>query len=235
MTKKHSLCIAISVCLFCFGCSTAPKNTITQTSIIDALLAGQYDGNMSCRQLLKHGNFGLGTFDRLDGEMVIVDGTVYQVKADGKVYTPDTDIETPFACVCQFSSDKSFSLKKGMNFRGFEEFINKAVPNTNIFCAIKITGEFAQMKTRSVPAQKKPYPPLLEAIKNQPEFHMENVSGTIVGFRCPAYVKGINVPGCHLHFITSDHKQGGHVLSFEISKGKCDVDLCNQFFLILPK
>ena len=235
LMKRCFLCIVISVSLFCFGCSTTTRNTVTQTSTIDALLAGLYDGNISCRQLLKYGNLGIGTFDRLEGEMVIINGTVYQIKANGKVYTPDIDIGTPFASVCQFGSDKSLFLKKGMDFTGFEDFINKSVPNNNIFCAIKIVGEFAQMKTRSVPAQKKPYLPLGEVTKNQPEFHMGNVSGTIVGFRCPPFVKGINVPGYHLHFITTDYKQGGHVLSFEISNGKCDIDLCNQFFLILPK
>ncbi len=233
--KKWFLCIAFSVYLICSGCSTTGKNTITQTSTIDALLAGLYDGHISCRELLRYGNFGIGTFDRLEGEMVIINGTIYQIKADGKVYRPDIDIKTPFATVCRFSADESFSLKKRMNFKEFEELIDKLVPNQNIFCAIKIVGEFAQMKTRSVPAQKQPYPPLAEVAENQPEFHMRNVSGTIVGFRCPLYVKGINVPGYHLHFITNDYKRGGHVLSFEITKGKCDIDLCNQFFLILPK
>jgi len=233
--KRWFLCAAISVCLICVGCSTAKRDIVTQTSTIDALLAGVYDGDISCRQLLKYGNFGIGTFDRLEGEMLILNATVYQVKADGKVYTPDTDIKTPFACVCQFKADKSLFLEKEMNYKEFEELINKTVPNNNIFCAIKIVGKFEKMETRSVPAQSKPYPPLEEVTKNQPKFYMENVSGTIVGFRSPPFVKGIGVPGYHLHFITNDHKQGGHVLSFELAKGKCDIDFCNQFFLILPK
>ena len=232
--KRCFLCIAISVYLLCLGCSTTGRDTITQTSTIDALLAGLYDGNMTCRQLLKHGDLGIGTFDRLEGEMIVMNGTVYQVKADGKVYTPAMDISTPFASVCKFSADKTIALKKGMDFKALEELINKSAPNQNIFCAIRIVGNFAQMKTRSVPAQKMPYPPLREVTKNQPEFYMENVSGTIVGFRCPPYVKGINVPGYHLHFITSDYTRGGHILSFEITDGKCDIDLCNQLFLILP-
>ena len=233
--KRWFLCAAISVCLICAGCSTAKRDIITQTSTIDALLAGVYDGDMSCRQLLKYGNFGIGTFDHLEGEMLVLNATVYQVKADGKVYTPDTDIKTPFACVCQFKADKSFLLEQEMNYKELEELIDKAVLNKNIFCAIKIVGKFKKMETRSVPAQNKPYPPLKEVTKNQPKFYMENVSGTIVGFRSPPFVKGIGVPGYHLHFITNDHKQGGHVLSFELAKGRCDIDFCNQFFLILPK
>ncbi len=91
------------------------------------------------------------------------------------------------------------------------------------------------MKTRSVPAQKKPYPPLSQVTKNQPEFNYKNVSGIIVGFRCPPYVKGINVPGYHLHFISDDFTKGGHILDFKIKSGKCEIDLCDKFFLILPK
>ena len=90
------------------------------------------------------------------------------------------------------------------------------------------------MKTRSIPGQQKPYPPLKEVTSNQPEFIMKSISSTIVGFRCHPYVKGINVPGYHLHFISSDRTQGGHVLSFEIADSKCEIDVLNQYFLTLP-
>jgi len=233
--KKWLFCLVLAASLVFAGCSTVKKNTVTQASTINALLAGVYDGQISCRNLLKYGDFGLGTFDRLEGEMLVLNNTVYQIKADGKVYTPDVDIKTPFAAVCQFSSDKSFGIEKGMNFEAVEKLINKHAPDQNVFYAIKITGKFAKMETRSVPAQQKPYVPLAEVTKNQPQFYMNNVSGTIVGFRCPLYVKGINVPGYHLHFITDDRMQGGHILSFETTSGKCELDLCNQFFLILPK
>ncbi|MFC1497555.1 acetolactate decarboxylase [Verrucomicrobiota bacterium] len=75
---------------------------------------------------------------------------------------------------------------------------------------------------------------MVEVTKNQPEFAMENIAGTIVGFKCPAYVKGINVPGYHLHFISSDKTQGGHILSLEITKGECEIDVLNLYSLALP-
>ena len=93
--KRVFLWFALGVCLLCLGCSTAVPNTVTQTSTIDALLAGVYDGNLSCRELVHYGDMGIGTFDHLEGEMIIVNGAVYQVKADGKVYTPDMGIKTP--------------------------------------------------------------------------------------------------------------------------------------------
>jgi len=233
--RKSIVNVLIILLLVFSGCRKIPYDTITQISTIDALLAGLYDGSVSGTKLLKHGNLGIGTFDKLDGEMVVYDGTVYQVKADGKVYKPNPDFSTPFATVCYFNQETSFPLEAGLDFSALEEKLNQIAPNQNIFCAFKIKADFESMKTRSVPAQKKPYPPLSYVTKDQPEFNYENVSGHIVGFRCPPYVKGINVPGYHLHFISDDFSKGGHILDFVIKSGKCEIDLCDKFFLMLPK
>lgn len=231
---KRIFSLGIGLCLLLASCAPPPGETVFQTSTIVALLAGVYDGDTSCGDLLEHGNFGIGTFDRLDGEMIILDGDVYQIKADGKVYQPDLSMKTPFATVCLFEADTHIPLKPGSDYEAIENLLNTSAPNQNLFYAIKITGEFKQMKTRRVPGQQKPYPPLKEVTRNQPEFEMDNVSGTIVGFRCPAYVKGINVLGCHLHFISDDRTRGGHILSFEIADGSCEVDVLDHYFLKLP-
>ena len=167
--------------------------------------------------------------------MVVLDGTVYQVKADGTVSRPAATTRTPFAAVCAFRADQSCAIDKEMDFKGLEAFLDGRLPNTNVFYAIRITGTFSLMETRSVPPQAKPYPPLAEVTKTQPRFTMNDVSGTIVGFRCPPFVKGINVPGYHLHFISDDRTQGGHILALKIRSGRCDVDLCNRLLLILPE
>ncbi len=230
---KKAFFVTILLAFVC-GCSTTPKNIVFQTSTIDALLAGVYDGNMSCGSLLKHGDFGIGTFDHLDGEMIVVDGEIYQVRSDGKVYMADLSLNTPFATVCNFDPDMAIDIKPGSDFKTVEALINTCAPNPNLFCAIKMAGHFKIMKTRSVPAQTKPYPPLSDVTKNQPEFEMADISGTIVGFRCPAFVKGINVPGYHLHFLSSDHTQGGHILSFETTSCSAQIDVLNNYFLTLP-
>ena len=108
------------------------------------------------------------------------------------------------------------------------------MPTGNIFYAIKIEGTFSYIKTRSVPAQEKPYPPLVEVTQNQPIFEFNDVEGTIVGFRCPAYVAGINVPGYHLHFLTKSKDSGGHVLEFEIVEAVASIDYTSEFLMILP-
>ncbi|MGD0784541.1 MAG: acetolactate decarboxylase [Sedimentisphaerales bacterium] len=233
MKNRFQVLLIFSL-FFLVGCLPAEKNRITQTSTIDALLAGAYDGQMSCRRLLNYGNFGIGTFDKLDGEMTILGGKIYQVKSDGKVYTPAVDIKTPFATVCNFKPDIQFAIQSA-DFKKAELIIDEKVSNQNQFLAVEISGKFKHIKVRSVPAQHKPYPPLAEVTKTQPVFEMNDVTGTIVGFRTPALAKGLNVPGCHFHFISSDFKQGGHVLDFELNSGNCKIDRCSEFLLILPK
>ena len=236
MKKRAIKIIVLLLLIVSCGCTTTKNNTntITQTSTIDALLAGSYDGNISCGEILEYGDFGLGTFDRLDGEMIALDGVIYQVKIDGNVYKPNKKMTTPFAAVCKFEPDKKFLLETKADYKKTKEIIDKIASNKNMFYAIKIKGEFSKMKVRSVPAQNKPYRPLAQVAKEQAVFELENIDGTIVGFKCPAFVKGLNVPGYHLHFISDDFKKGGHILDFTLSKADCELDVCHKYFLILP-
>ena len=196
------------------GCiSLRNQDVLYQTSTINALLEGIYDGEETFGELKKYGDFGLGTFNALDGEMVAVDGKFYQIKTDGIAYPVSSSMNTPFAVVTFFKPDKIFIIDKVKNYEELKKFIDERLPSKNIFYAIKIEGNFEYIKTRSVPRQKKPYPPLVEVVKKQSIFTFHNVKGTIVGFRCPSFVKGLNVPGYHLHFITEDRKAGGHILA----------------------
>lgn len=216
------------------GSPVANRETVTQISTIDAILDGVYDGVMDFRTLKKYGDFGIGTFEGLDGEMVGFDGNFYQIKADGIAYTVDDFMQTPFASVTYFEVDKEQSLPEGIEFNQLEGFMRGVLPTGNIFYAIKIEGVFSYMKTRSVPAQKKPYPPLVEVTKNQPVFEFNDAEGVIVGFLCPAYVAGVNVPGYHLHFLNSSKNAGGHILEFKVKQAVISVDYTSEFLMILP-
>ncbi|MDB6131061.1 MAG: Acetolactate decarboxylase [Verrucomicrobiales bacterium] len=229
---KWGLLLLCIVCLS--GCYTS-RNTVTQFCTIDALMAGAYDGEMEVGNLTRHGDMGIGTFDKLDGEMVVLDRHVYQVKSDGKVYTPDATMTTPFAAVVNFSADQSFDLPAGMSYPEFEAFLDSKLPHTNVVCAFRFTGSFKAMKTRSVPAQTKPYRQLVEVSKTQPVFELNDRKGTLVGFRLPDFVKGINVVGYHTHFLTDDRKAGGHVLSFTMETGRLEIATSTRVELLLPK
>ena len=56
---------------------------VYQTSTMGALLDGVYDGDVTIAELLTHGDFGLGTFNHLDGEMVVLDGVCHHLRSDG--------------------------------------------------------------------------------------------------------------------------------------------------------
>jgi acetolactate decarboxylase len=237
------ICLLLAVIA---GCSSPPgsaqyaenpiagRETLTQVSTINALMAGVYDGVISSGQLKGYGDFGIGTFEALDGEMVILDGQIYQVKADGVAYPVPDSLGVPFAAVTFFDSDREETIASGIDYSRFQTFLDEIIPSNNIFYAVKLEGNFSYVKTRSVPRQEKPYPVLADVTQKQSIFEFTNVSGTIVGFRCPQYVNGVNVPGYHLHFLTSDRKAGGHVLDFTVKEAVTSVDYTSDFLMILP-
>lgn len=227
--------IALLLSSILAGCATAPKNTLMQVSTIDALLAGVYDGQVTLGELLTHGNLGLGTFDALDGEMIVIDRQVYQARTDGTVRLMPSSATTPFAAVVNFDPDQTREIRGPLTNEAFQEKIDGLAPNKNLFVAVRMDGTFPVMKVRSVPRQKTPYPPLAEVTQHQTVFEYTNVAGTVLGFRCPAFVKGINVPDYHLHFISNDKTKGGHILDFTADGGNLQLDTCNRFFMVLTE
>ena len=226
--------LLISLFLAVFTYNAHSGEVLFQYSTIDALLAGVYDGQLTNGELKKQGNLGLGTFNALDGEMVVLDGKVYQVRIDGKVNLVPDSGKIPFAAVTEFTPKKFVTLKQAAHLPEMTKLIDQNLPTENIFYALKIEGRFSQVKTRSVPRQTRPYPPLAKAVEKQAVFTFTDVEGTMLGFRCPAFVKGVNVPGYHLHFLTKDRKAGGHVLDCALENLTVQVDPIHKFNLVLP-
>ncbi len=230
--KKRSFFLFLLPVLLAGACASPRSDTITQVSTIDALLAGVYDGHLTLAELRTYGDFGLGTFDRLEGEMILLDGVFYQVKCDGRVYLPPLSTRTPFAAVTWFTVDYRETVDHPLDMAGLEEKIRGITPGANLFRAFRLRGEFSRVRTRSVPAQEKPYPPLAEVAAVQPVFELEDVAGTLVGFLSPGFVRGVNVPGFHMHFIAEDLSGGGHVLAFELARGVLEADTVHDALLI---
>ena len=230
---------ALALCLFA-ACapagsqSTGMEDAVTQVSTLEALIEGAYDGVVSYEDLSAYGDFGIGTFSGLDGEMLGFDGDFYQVKADGVAYEVSGTMATPFAAVCFFDTDMQDAISGNTSYEDFKLHVDGFLPTVNVFHAIRVDGVFDYVKTRSVPGQQKPYPPLTEVTANQPEFEFHDVTGTLVGFRCPDYVAGINVAGYHMHFLTEDRTAGGHVLDFTIADADVYVDTSTSFQMLLP-
>ena len=212
-----------------------PHQTLFQTSTIDALLNGNYEGDVSFNELKAYGDFGLGTFDALDGEMIALDGAFYQVKADGRAYEVDERMKTPFAVVTFFEPREIRQLATPTSYAALCAHLDGIVAADATTChAVRIDGYFRYVKTRSVPRQHKPYPPLVEAVKHQPTFEFHDVRGSLVGFRFPDYAGGLNVSGYHFHFITEDRCAGGHLLECEMTRGELRVDHESDLNLELP-
>jgi acetolactate decarboxylase len=215
--------------------SQARTDTLFQTSTIDALLQGVYDGEMTFAELRRHGNFGTGTLNGADGELIAVDGQFYQIASDGKARPVPATGRTPFATVTHFATDITLAITEPVTLEALEKRIDAALPGMNYFYAIRVTGRFGSVRTRSVPKQSPPYVPLTEVVKVQPVFEFENVDGVLAGFRCPEFAKSLNVAGYHLHFLNRSKTAGGHVLNLTLQQGSVEIDVKRGFEVSLPE
>lgn len=204
-----------------------------QTSLMSALIAGVYEGEITYGEIRKHGDFGLGTFNDLDGEMVGVDGTFYQLRSDGSARPVTADQKTPFAVVTFFRPEQEFDIADTLAKCDLLAMIEK-VTHANVFSAVRVDGVFEEVRTRTVQRQTKPFPPLTEATKNQAEKLFTNVHGTLAGFRTPTFAQGIGVAGFHLHFLRSDKQAGGHVLDYRVRAGKVQTYTLTNLHVELP-
>lgn len=211
------------------------QEILYQVSTIDALMQGVYDGVQPVGEIKKHGDFGIGTFDALEGEMIMVDGVVYQAKSDGMIYSVPDNATTPFATVTYFEPDFNATIGRPMNFSRFSTDMSASLPSQNMIYAVRMQGTFTHMKVRAIPAQQKPYPTLTDAAKYQSVYSYDDARGTVVGFYTPAFFKGINVAGYHLHFISDDRHSGGHILDFEVPVNTAvEYDITPEFKMLLP-
>ena len=206
---------------------------VYQCTPINALVEGIYEQKIPFAQIRRHGDFGLGTFDQLDGEMVMLDGQIYQMTADGQVNLVGDQALTPFACVTFFKPMTQDTLTGQTDYPAFLQWLLNLLPSPNIFYALRIDGVFAHVKVRSVPKQES-YRPLVEVAREQPVFEFHEIEGTLAGFFTPGFMASINVPGLHLHFLSADRRHGGHLLECRPRQVQAGVQLINALELGLP-
>ena len=210
-------------------------NSIFQYSTLSALLEGIYDGEMTIGELKKHGNFGIGTFNALDGEMVLYEGHCYKVTSDSKVLDVSDSNKTPFATVCKFEPDTVIRIDRTLNLMELKHYIDSIVTSTNLLYAYQISGSFDSIIVRSVPKQKKPYKRLIEAYKAQGIYTFTHQEGILIGYKFPVYLKDANMEDFHLHFLSTDKTKGGHLMNCKFTKGTLSVAFIHKYNLQLPK
>jgi len=185
-------------------------HSLFQVSTIEALLHGAYDGDVTVAELAGRGDLGLGTFNALDGELVLADGIVYRAAQDGSVHPAESSRRSPFAVVTAFQPGAE--LYVGV-VQDIDALLGRLLPPAPTCTAVRIEGRFEHIRLRSVGAQQRPYAPLADVLAGQRIFEENDVSGVVVGFCFPALERRLNLPGRHLHFLSEDRLRGGHVLS----------------------
>lgn len=199
-------------------------NEMYQYSLVNALMSGVSDSGMTVSTLLTKGNQGLGTFVLMDGELLLLDGTVYQLQSDGRIRVADPDDQIPYAAAIHFEPQRTVSVimeSKNALDSVLEESNDHA---GNLFKAYRLEGRFSRIKCRTVKGQEYAGQPLSELGKNQFVAEYNDIEGTVIGFRSPSAWQGLSVAGNHMHFIDKDRKVGGHILEME-SKEKVIVGI----------
>jgi len=211
-----------------------PIHTLFQVSTSGALVAGVYSGVVSCATILQHGDFGLGTFANLDGEMIVVDGRVYRIQGSGRVTEAARDVEAPFAVVTWFEPETEVSITDVSGYKALETRCDEFRRSGNIFYAVRLDGHFKRVRTRAVnPPQ--PGTRLAAAAKAQSEFSFSEIDGSLIGLWSPGFSSAFSVAGYHFHFLSDDRCHGGHVLDIQADRLQLKIEPLTDFRLALPE
>jgi acetolactate decarboxylase len=206
---------------------------VTQFAVLDALLAGAYESGISVAAVRGLGDFGIGCCEHLGGEVVIVDGEVFECTVDGPPERMPEGHILPFVDVCSFHEVDSRPIVDE-SLEAFTARVEAGLVSRNLFHAVRVDGEFASVKVRATRRQSHPYRPLAEVTADQIETVIDGCVGTLVGFWAPAIYQGITVAGLHLHFLAEDRSVGGHVLDVTIGSAALALAAYARFDLHLP-
>jgi acetolactate decarboxylase len=209
-------------------------HTLYQVSTATALIEGIYQGAVRVGTLCEHGDLGLGTFEDLDGEMVVVDGQFFQVRSNGTVRECGDDDLSPFAVVTRFKPDAAVTLARCPELSHLTAVFDGLRHSDNVFFALQVDGHFDYVHARAM-CKTEEGVPLVRAAAVQPEFEFHDVAGTLVGFWTPEYARTLNVPGYHLHFVSADRKSGGHLLGCRGSNLRLQIQHEGEYRLALPE
>jgi acetolactate decarboxylase len=218
---------------------TVDEHVAVQAGTLAALLEGGYDGDATLAEILRLGDLGLGTVQHLDGELVVLDGAAWAIRSDGRVDALDGSVRTPFAVVCRFRGETSLHCNGPWTLAELRDRIEGVatgeIPGLDDeIVAVRASGRFADLRLRSVARQHHPYPPLRDVVAHQTEWQVDSAVGTIVGFRFPDTLAGLEVPGYHVHFLSDDRTAGGHVIDLTMLDGDVQLQRCDDLHVELP-
>jgi acetolactate decarboxylase len=212
----------------------ARRHALFQTSTVEALLGGAFDGDLPLSELLQHGDLGLGTLNGLDGELIVIDGRAWKADRACTLSRAHGSWLTPFAVVVPFSPGPPVQMRGPLEFDALGQAVGHRLEGTLRPVAVRLDGSFEQVRVRSVAKQRRPYPKLAEALAQQTTSSLYDISGTMVGFGFPDPLEGIEMIGWHLHFASDSRTRGGHVLDFALRAGIAHLDDTTELQVELP-
>ncbi len=209
-------------------------HSIFQVSTSGAIVEGLYQGCVSVADLRTHGDVGLGTFEDLDGEMILIDGRCYQARSDGTVTEAADAALTPFATVVNFAPDATAELAGIASFADLTASMDALRSSQNGIISFLASGTFSSIRVRTA-CRTSSGVDLVAATANQQLFDFHDIAGTLVGFWFPEYTKSIAIAGYHVHFISDDRRHGGHVLDLSASGLDLEINDVNDVRLAIPE
>ena len=213
--------------------SAAAGARLYVTAPVNALVEGIYQQDSTIDEIVAHGDFGIGTFNQLDGEMLVRAGRVFQLRADGSACDAALQTRTPFACVTFFRPYSVDEVAQPLAYDALLALLDRLLPSRNMLYAIAIDGLFAQVRTRSV-ARQETARPLVEVAREQIVSEFAEVEGHLVGYWTPHFLQSIAPPGYHFHFINRDATRGGHLLDCHVQHVRISVQHIAGLELGLP-
>lgn len=214
------------------------KSMMYQVSTLQALALGYSRAVITVKELLSKGDTGLGTFEDVDGEMIVLDGHCYRAARDGSVQEVDPDIGVPFATVARLRGERVFPIHGAPDIASIGTELTLKVEERfglNSMHVVRIDGLFDKVDARSEAPYRSHHIALQEVLdKNQNSFQFEDIRGTLVGVYYPDHMDGINMPGWHLHFLSENRREGGHVFNVSIREGTVRLDRISRIELDLP-
>ena len=209
-----------------------------QVSTLQALAMGYNSSVITAKELLQHGDTGLGTFEGVDGEMIVVGGTCYRATVDGTVTPAPDNTGVPFAAVSRLNGRRTFTLDAVEDIETLKSTLTLRIEENfglNSMHMVRIDGSFERVCARSETGQLTHHVTLKEMLQDkQQDFFFDDIEGTLICVYYPDYMDGINAPGWHLHFLSADKTRGGHVFDVSLKSGQVRMDKISRINIQLP-
>ena len=209
-----------------------------QVSTLQALALGYSRPVITVGELLTHGDIGLGTFEDVNGEMILADGMCFRAVEDGTAFPADPDMGVPFASVTKEDRSRAFEIGEITDIERLKEVLTLKIEEDfalNSMHIIRIDGHFSTVLARSESPHRSHHVDLKDILaKTQRDFGFEEIDGTLVCVYYPDFMDGINLPGWHIHFLSEDRTGGGHVFDIVFSGAQARWTRRNRIEIALP-